>query len=104
VEALAVDVFPAWGAAARAPGLVLLAGGGHQGCPRDRRLASFGQGGRSDARGGRTCACNAHACSRSCHRAKQARGWQLTKPRPGWTQWTTKAGRTYLQGPWRYST
>ncbi|HUN36207.1 MAG TPA: DUF222 domain-containing protein [Trebonia sp.] len=52
--------------------------------------------------GGRTCACNAHACSRSCHRAKQSRGWQVTKPRPGWTRWTTKAGRTYLQGPWRY--
>lgn len=53
-------------------------------------------------KGGRTCACNAHACSRSCHRAKQSRGWQVTKPRPGWTQWTTKAGRTYLQGPSRY--
>jgi len=52
--------------------------------------------------GGRTCACNAHACSRSCHRAKQSRGWQVTKPRPGWTRWTTRAGRTYLQGPWRY--
>jgi hypothetical protein len=52
--------------------------------------------------GGATCACNAHACSRSCHRVKQSRGWQVTKPRPGWTQWTTMARRTYLQGPWRY--
>jgi hypothetical protein len=55
-------------------------------------------------KGGRTCACNAHACSRSCHRAKQSRGWQVSKPRPAWTQWTTRAGRTYLQGPWRYPT
>jgi len=53
-------------------------------------------------KGGRTCACNAHCCSRSCHRAKQSRGWRVTKPRPGWTQWTTKAGRVYEQGPWRY--
>jgi hypothetical protein len=53
-------------------------------------------------KGGRTCACNAHACSRSCHRVKQSPGWAVTKPRPGWTQWTTMTGRTYLQGPWRY--
>jgi hypothetical protein len=55
-------------------------------------------------KGGRTCACNAHACSRSCHRAKQSKGWQVTKPRPGWTEWTTRAGRTYRQGPWSYPT
>jgi len=54
------------------------------------------------ASGGRTCACNAHACSRSCHRAKQKPGWQVTKPLPGWTRWTTKAGRTYTQGPRHY--
>ena len=53
-------------------------------------------------KGGPTCACNAHACSRSCHRVKQSPGWQVTKPRPGWTQWTTMAGRSYTQGPWRY--
>jgi Domain of unknown function (DUF222) len=52
--------------------------------------------------GGRTCACNAHACSRSCHQVKQSPGWQVNKPRPGWTQWITRAGRSYLQGPWRY--
>jgi hypothetical protein len=52
--------------------------------------------------GGRTCSCNAHACSRSCHRAKQARGWAVSKPRPGWTEWTTRAGRVYRQGPWSY--
>jgi len=53
-------------------------------------------------KGGPTCACNAHACSRSCHRVKQSPGWNVTKPRPGWTQWTTMTGRTYSQGPWRY--
>jgi hypothetical protein len=52
--------------------------------------------------GGPTCACNAHACSRSCHRVKQSPGWRVTKPRPGWTQWTTMTGRSYAQGPWRY--
>jgi hypothetical protein len=48
---------------------------------------------------GRTCGCNAHCASRSCHRAKQSKGWQVTKPRPGWTRWTTKAGRVYDQDP-----
>jgi hypothetical protein len=52
--------------------------------------------------GGTTCACNAHACSRSCHRVKQSPDWQVTKPRPGWTQWITMTGRVYTQGPWRY--
>jgi hypothetical protein len=53
-------------------------------------------------RGGRTCACNCHMCSRSCHRAKQANGWSVTSPLPGFHQWTTPAGRTYLQQPWQY--
>ena len=43
-----------------------------------------------------------NSASRRTHRAKQARGWAVTKPRPGWTQWTTRAGRTYLEGPWTY--
>ena len=42
-------------------------------------------------KGGRTCGCNAHCASRSCHRAKQCPGWTVTKPRPGWTRWTTKS-------------
>jgi hypothetical protein len=70
-------------------------------CSRHARESDFEHATPYD-RGGRTCACNAHACSRSCHRVKQSRGWQVTKPRPGWTQWTTMAGRIYLQGPWRY--
>src|SRR5271165_1794836 len=40
-------------------------------------------------RGGRTCACNAGARSRRCHRVKQSKGWKVTQPRPGWHQWTT---------------
>jgi uncharacterized protein DUF222 len=52
--------------------------------------------------GGRTCACNAGARSRRCHRVKQSKGWTLTQPRPGWHQWETPAGRTYTQGPMRY--
>jgi hypothetical protein len=70
-------------------------------CSRQARESDFEHAVPYD-RGGRTCACNAHACSRSCHRAKQRPGWRVTKPQPGWTQWTTQAGRTYLQGPWRY--
>jgi len=53
-------------------------------------------------KGGRTCACNAGARSRKCHRIKQSHGWNVTQPRPGWHQWTTPSGRTYTQAPYRY--
>jgi hypothetical protein len=53
-------------------------------------------------KGGRTCGCNCHMCSRSCHRMKQSAGWSVTNPLPGFHQWTTGFGRTYVQGPWRY--
>lgn len=53
-------------------------------------------------RGGKTDACNAGARSRRCHQVKQAPGWAVTQPRPGWHQWATPTGRTYVQGPWRY--
>jgi hypothetical protein len=52
--------------------------------------------------GGKTCACNCHACSRACHQVKQRPGWSVTSPRPGWHQWMTPSGRTYTQGPWQY--
>ncbi len=52
--------------------------------------------------GGRTCACNAGARSRKCHRVKQSPGWDVTQPQPGFHQWTTPRGRTYTQGPKRY--
>jgi hypothetical protein len=53
-------------------------------------------------KGGRTCACNAGARSRRCHKTKQSKGWSVTQPLPGWHQWTTPSGRTYTQGPMRY--
>jgi hypothetical protein len=53
-------------------------------------------------KGGRTCACNAGARSRRCHRVKQSKGWNVTQPRPGFHQWTTPTGRTYTQEPKRY--
>jgi hypothetical protein len=71
-------------------------------CSRQARESDF-EHARPFGKGGRTCACNGHSCSRSCHRVKQSRGWAVIKPRPGWTQWTTMAGRTYTQGPWRYT-
>ena len=70
-------------------------------CSRHARDSDFEHAVPYD-KGGRTCACNAHACSRSCHQVKQSPGWKVTKPRPGWTHWATAAGRVYLQGPWRY--
>jgi hypothetical protein len=53
-------------------------------------------------KGGRTCGCNCWSCSRSCHQLKQSDGWTVTKPRAGWKQWQTPAGRVYTQEPWRY--
>ena len=53
-------------------------------------------------KGGWTCACNAGARSRKCHRVKQSPGWKVTQPKPGWHQWSTPRGRTYTQGPKRY--
>ncbi len=52
--------------------------------------------------GGRTCACNTGMRSRRCHKVKQSKGWTLTQPSPGWHQWTTPSGRTYIQGPMKY--
>jgi hypothetical protein len=54
-------------------------------------------------KGGRTDACNAGARSRRCHQVKQAPGWMVTQPKPGWHMWTTPTGRTYTQEPWRYT-
>jgi hypothetical protein len=54
-------------------------------------------------KGGKTDACNAGARSRRCHQVKQSAGWTVTQPKPGWHQWTTPTGRTYLQEPWRYT-
>jgi len=54
-------------------------------------------------KGGWTDACNAGARSRRCHRVKQSPGWEVTQPKPGWHQWTTPTGRTYIQEPWRYT-
>jgi hypothetical protein len=52
--------------------------------------------------GGKTCACNAGARSRACHRIKQSKGWNVTQPKPGWHRWQTPAGRVYTQEPKRY--
>jgi hypothetical protein len=53
--------------------------------------------------GGRTDACNSGARSRRCHQVKQAPGWTVTQPRPGWHVWKTPTGRSYVQEPWRYT-
>ena len=53
-------------------------------------------------KGGRTDACNAGARSRRCHQVKQSPGWKVTQPKPGWHEWKTPTGRTYVQEPWRY--
>jgi hypothetical protein len=70
-------------------------------CSRHARESDFEHAIPYD-KGGRTCACNAGARSRRCHKTKQSRGWDVTQPLPGWHQWTTPSGRTYTQGPMQY--
>jgi hypothetical protein len=70
-------------------------------CSRRARECDF-EHATPHAQGGRTCGCNCHMCSRSCHRTKQLQGWDVTEIRPGFHQWTTPAGRVYLQEPWQY--
>jgi len=72
-------------------------------CNRHARECDFEHATPYD-QGGRTCACNAGARSRACHQVKQAKGWKVTQPAPGFHQWETPAGRTYTQGPYRYPT
>jgi hypothetical protein len=72
-------------------------------CNRHARESDFEHAQPYD-KGGRTCACNAGARSRSCHRVKQSPGWKVTQPKPGWHQWQTPAGLIYVQEPWRYPT
>jgi hypothetical protein len=70
-------------------------------CSRHARDSDFEHAQPYD-KGGRTCSCNAGARSRKCHRIKQSPGWTVTQPRPGWHEWTTPSGRTYVQSPYRY--
>jgi hypothetical protein len=70
-------------------------------CSRHARESDFEHAIPYD-KGGRTCACNAGARSRRCHKVKQSRGWNVTQPLPGWHQWTTPPGRSYTQGPMQY--
>jgi hypothetical protein len=70
-------------------------------CSRPARDSDFEHAQPYD-KGGRTCGCNAGARSRKCHRIKQSPGWTVTQPRPGWHEWTTPSGRTYVQAPYRY--
>ncbi len=70
-------------------------------CNRHARESDFEHAQPYD-KGGWTCACNAGARSRACHRVKQSPGWKLTQPKPGWHEWQTPAGRLYVQEPWHY--
>jgi hypothetical protein len=71
-------------------------------CSRPARDSDFEHAVPYD-KGGPSCACNAGARSRRCHRVKQLPGWTVTQPKPGWHVWTTPTGRTYVREPWRYT-
>jgi hypothetical protein len=51
---------------------------------------------------GDTDECNLGCPCRHDHRLKQAPGWELTQPEPGFFRWKAPSGRTYRTGPTRY--
>jgi hypothetical protein len=53
-------------------------------------------------RGGRTCECNLGPVCRRHHGAKQAPGWRLEQPRPGYMIWRSPNGRSYATTPATY--
>ncbi len=52
--------------------------------------------------GGRTCECNLGPLCRRHHQCKQAPGWRLAQPQPGYLVWTAPHGRSYTVTPGRY--
>jgi hypothetical protein len=67
-------------------------------CSRHARESDFEHATPYD-KGGRTCACNAGARSRRCHRTKQSNGWNVTQPLPGWHQWKHHPGAATPKDP-----
>ncbi|MGH3275343.1 MAG: HNH endonuclease, partial [Streptosporangiaceae bacterium] len=53
--------------------------------------------------GGPTCSCNLGSRCRTHHQLKQAPGWTLQQPRPGYFTLRTPAGRTYATAPDSYA-
>jgi hypothetical protein len=53
---------------------------------------------------GDTDECNLGTPCRHDHRLKQAPGWELTMPEPGFFRWKTPSGRVYNTGPTKYDT
>jgi hypothetical protein len=53
---------------------------------------------------GDTDECNLGTTCRHDHRLKQAPGWDLTQPEPGFFRWETPSGRIYNTGPAKYDT
>ena len=54
--------------------------------------------------GGITCECGLGPACRTCHQAKQAKGWRLEQPRPGEFTWQPPHGRRYPANPDSYPT
>jgi hypothetical protein len=52
--------------------------------------------------GGLTCECGLAPLCRHHHRCKQAEGWLLEQPEPGFLRWRTPAGRRYTTAPTVY--
>jgi hypothetical protein len=53
-------------------------------------------------KGGKTCACMCGARCRFDHQVKQSPGWDVVQILPGYHEWRTPSGRTYLRGPKTY--
>jgi hypothetical protein len=55
-------------------------------------------------KGGRTCTCNLGGLCRLHHQVKQLPGWRLSQDANACFTWTTPAGLTYRNEPYKYAT
>jgi len=53
-------------------------------------------------KGGKTCACMCGSRCRFDHQVKQSPGWEVVQVLPGYHEWHTPSGRSYLQRPKNY--
>jgi hypothetical protein len=71
------------------------------GCPRRAAKCDF-EHNIPFEKGGRTCGCNCGPKCRRDHQIKQSRTWRVEMIAPGFYEWHTPSGRSYLRGPKQY--
>jgi hypothetical protein len=71
------------------------------GCARPARRCDYEHAQQFEL-GGLTCECNGAMVDEHDHQIKQQPNWQVKQVAPGFREWTTPSGRSYLNQPRRY--